>query len=159
MAEQKPRDDYLRMAFHLGLEQLQSSRPPELLGYALYWSRLAVDQAKQYVCEVGDPRTAQAEKMSDRPTPEQQRHEGIFLCKNASHPDLILVISYCVRFAVLDLAGHSLHALEAARLALDSATRAKDHKLIARLTRLVSDVEEEIAEEEAQEEVEGEADI
>lgn len=159
------------MAFHLGLEQLQSSRPLELLGYALHWSRLAVCEAEHFARERGDPETADPGRLPDRNSPgqqgqeqvqTQQREEGIFLFSRPDgsdpNPHHFLAICCWVRCAVLSLAGWNKHALEIARLALDSAMRSEDYDLVARLRRLVRDVEEDVAEEEQDEGDEGEAD-
>ncbi|KAI7779374.1 hypothetical protein LA080_000951 [Diaporthe eres] len=161
---QEARDEYLRMAFHLGLEQLQSSRPLELLGYALHWSRLAVREAKEFARGPSGLETADPEKLEDQISPEQQQEEGKFLFgpPDGSAPDPPLFLALCswMRCAVLSLAGRNVDALETAHLALDSATRSEDHELVARLRRLVSDVEEDVVEEEGEdedEEGEGEA--
>lgn len=47
-------DDYVKQApWHLGLDQLQSSRPLELMWSALHWSPLAVREANEYAREFG----------------------------------------------------------------------------------------------------------
>lgn len=153
------------MAFHMSLEQLQSSRPLELLSYAVHWSRLAVRDAQEFARRSGGPETAVPENLPDRTSPEQQqqeeREEGTFLFGppdgSAPNPHQFLALCSWTRCAVLSLAGRNVDALETARLAVDSATRSGDHGLAARLRRLVSDVEEDVAEEEGGEEDEGEA--
>lgn len=157
------------MAFHLGLEQLQSSRPLELLGYALHWSRLAVREAEEFARERGDPETADPGRTPERTSPGQQepeqepeQEEGTFLFGRPDgsdhNPHQFLAICCWTRCAVLSLAGWNKHALEIARLAIDSATRSEDYDLVARLRRLVRDVEEDVAEEERDQGDEGEED-
>lgn len=122
---------------------------------ALHWSLLAVREANEYAREFGNPGTADPLKLPNRTSAEQQQEEDMFLFqrpdRSASYVDGLLVVCYWTRCAVLSMAGRNLDALEAARLALGSATRAEDHKLAARLTRLVSDVEKDLAEEDDEE--------
>lgn len=132
----------------------------------MHWSRLAVREAKEFARRPGGPETADPEKLSHQTSSEQQQQEeGIFLFGppdgSAPNPHLFLALCSWTRCAVLSLAGRNVDALETAHLALDSAMRSEDHKLVARFRRLVSDVEEDVAEEEWEEdedeEDEGEA--
>lgn len=156
LVDQRVREEYLRNAFHMDLEQLRSSRPRELLGYALHWSALAVHEAEEWVRECGDSEKANQRVLPDRPSLEEQNQDDMFLFqrpKGPGHADHVLLYScYRTRSAILSLCGRNLDALEAARLGLDSATRLEDHEYVASFKRLISDVEQDIVEEEEEQE-------
>lgn len=155
LLEQRDREEYLRNVFHAKWEQLQSSRPRELLWYALHWSGLAIHEAKEHARECDDSANANQKALPDQPSPEMQNQEDMFLFQRPKGPirsaHILLSCCYRVRSAILGLCGRHLEALEAARLGLESATRLEDHEYVAGFKRLVSDVEQDIVEEEEQE--------
>lgn len=149
-AKQGPFDADLVNGFHLGLEQLQSMRPLELLVYASYWSLFAVRKADEYARKLGELGAAHPEKSPGWPSSTEHQQPGaVYLFKSRGGPthsaDSLLAMCLWTRGWVLGLCGRHLDALEAGRLALGCALRSKDHELVACVTGFISDAEEAVA--------------